>query len=77
MGNKAEKGGGGGSSPLPLDRILPSSEEEVTHYFEENPSFAVSGCVDIGKLKRSLGIDPKLYVAYQHQLAERVKSGTV
>jgi hypothetical protein len=25
MGNKAEKGGGGGSSPLPLDRIVPSS----------------------------------------------------
>ena len=77
MGNKADKAGGGGSSTLPLDQITPASEEDVTKYFDEDPTFSVSGCIDIGKLKRSLGIDPKVYVAYQHQLTEKVKSSSV
>jgi hypothetical protein len=77
MGNKADKAGGGCSSPLPLDQITPASDEDVTKYFDEDHTFSVSGCIDIAKLKRSLGIDPKVYVAYQHQLTEKFKSGTV
>ena len=77
MGNKADKTGGGGSSPLPLDQITPASDEDVAKYFDEDPTFNVSGCIDTVKLKRSLGIDPKLYVAYQHQLRDKVKSGSV
>ena len=77
MGNKADKVGGGGSSPLPLDQITPASEEDVTKYFDEDRTFTVSGCIDIEKLKKSLGIDAKVYVAYQQQLREKVRSGTI
>ena len=76
MGNNAAKLiPKGGNSPSFTKLSSPgssASEEQVAKYFEEGEIFKLSGCIDVNKLQGSLGIDPKVYVAYQLALIEKV-----
>ena len=60
MGNNWKKAAG--SSPR-IDSAIPLSDDDVKEYFESE-IFKRSGCLQIEKLKISLGLDPKVYVSH-------------